>query len=37
MIHGDRSQSQRISALNGFEEGRYKVLVATDVRHAVFT
>ncbi len=31
MIHGDRSQSQRISALNGFEEGRYKVLVATDV------
>lgn len=31
MIHGDRSQSQRVSALNGFEEGRYKVLVATDV------
>lgn len=31
MIHGDRSQSQRISALNGFEEGRFKVLVATDV------
>jgi ATP-dependent RNA helicase RhlE len=31
MIHGDRSQSQRINALNGFDEGRYKVLVATDV------
>jgi ATP-dependent RNA helicase RhlE len=31
MIHGDRSQSQRVSALSGFDEGRYKVLVATDV------
>jgi len=31
MIHGDRTQSQRVSALNGFDEGRYKVLVATDV------
>ncbi len=31
MIHGDRSQSQRNAALNGFQEGRYKVLVATDV------
>lgn len=31
MIHGDRSQSQRTGALNGFEEGRFKVLVATDV------
>lgn len=31
MIHGDRSQSQRTGALAGFEEGRYKVLVATDV------
>jgi ATP-dependent RNA helicase RhlE len=31
MIHGDRSQSQRIGALNGFEEGRFRVLVATDV------
>jgi ATP-dependent RNA helicase RhlE len=31
MIHGDRSQSQRNSALNGFQEGRYQVLVATDV------
>ena len=31
MIHGDRSQSQRTSALSGFDEGRFKVLVATDV------
>jgi ATP-dependent RNA helicase RhlE len=30
-IHGDRSQSQRSGALSGFEQGRYKVLVATDV------
>jgi ATP-dependent RNA helicase RhlE len=31
MIHGDRTQSQRVSALTGFEEGRFNVLVATDV------
>ncbi len=31
MIHGDRSQSQRTGALAGFDEGRFKVLVATDV------
>jgi ATP-dependent RNA helicase RhlE len=31
MIHGDRSQSQRTSALSGFQRGRYRVLVATDV------
>jgi ATP-dependent RNA helicase RhlE len=31
MIHGDRSQSQRNSALLGFQEARYRVLVATDV------
>ena len=31
MIHGDRSQSQRIGALNGFDDGKYQVLVATDV------
>ena len=31
MIHGDRSQSQRIGALNGFDEGKFQVLVATDV------
>ena len=30
-IHGDRSQSQRNSALKGFSEGRHRVLVATDV------
>ena len=30
-IHGDRSQSQRNSALRGFAEGRHRVLVATDV------
>ncbi len=30
-IHGDRSQSQRCSALQGFAEGRHRVLVATDV------
>jgi ATP-dependent RNA helicase RhlE len=31
MIHGDRSQSQRTSALTGFQRGQYRVLVATDV------
>ncbi|MGC2450652.1 MAG: DEAD/DEAH box helicase [Candidatus Sulfotelmatobacter sp.] len=31
MIHGDRSQSQRNGALNGFQEGRYQILVATDI------
>ena len=31
MIHGDRSQSQRTSALSGFQRGQYRVLVATDV------
>lgn len=30
-IHGDRTQSQRTSALRGFAEGRHRVLVATDV------
>jgi ATP-dependent RNA helicase RhlE len=30
-IHGDRSQSQRNQALRGFQEGTYRVLVATDV------
>ncbi|MBZ5581842.1 MAG: DEAD/DEAH box helicase [Acidobacteriia bacterium] len=30
-IHGDRSQNQRNQALRGFQEGRYRVLVATDV------
>ena len=31
MIHGDRSQSQRNTALAGFQQGRFQVLVATDV------
>ncbi|MFZ0332973.1 MAG: DEAD/DEAH box helicase [Candidatus Acidiferrales bacterium] len=31
MIHGDRSQSQRTAALTGFQQGRFRVLVATDV------
>jgi ATP-dependent RNA helicase RhlE len=31
MIHGDRTQAQRTAALNGFEQGRFKVLVATDL------
>jgi ATP-dependent RNA helicase RhlE len=31
MIHGDRSQSQRNGALIGFQEGRFQVLVATDI------
>jgi ATP-dependent RNA helicase RhlE len=30
-IHGDRTQSQRNIALRGFQEGSYRVLVATDV------
>ncbi|HKM46263.1 MAG TPA: DEAD/DEAH box helicase [Terriglobales bacterium] len=30
-IHGDRTQSQRNAALSGFQEGRYRILVATDV------
>jgi ATP-dependent RNA helicase RhlE len=31
MIHGDRSQAQRNGALNGFQEGAFQVLVATDI------
>ncbi len=31
MIHGDRSQSQRMAALAGFQQGRIRVLVATDL------
>jgi ATP-dependent RNA helicase RhlE len=30
-MHGDRSQNQRNQALAGFRDGRYRVLVATDV------
>ncbi|MCI4331339.1 MAG: DEAD/DEAH box helicase [Thermoplasmata archaeon] len=31
VIHGDRSQSQRVRALEGFREGRHRILVATDI------
>ncbi|MBN1316837.1 MAG: DEAD/DEAH box helicase [Anaerolineales bacterium] len=31
VIHGNRSQSQRINALEGFRQGRTRVLVATDI------
>ena len=31
VIHSNRSQSQRLSALAGFRDGRYRVLVATDI------
>lgn len=30
-IHGNRSQGQRVDALEGFRKGRYRVLVATDI------
>ncbi len=30
-IHADRSQGQRKAALQGFKDGRYRVLVATDI------
>ena len=30
-IHGNRSQSQRTSALSGFKAGKFRVLVATDI------
>lgn len=30
-IHSDRSQAQRVQALRGFREGRFRILVATDV------
>ena len=30
-IHGNRSQSQRQQALDGFKKGRHRVLVATDI------
>lgn len=30
-IHSDRSQSQRVQALRGFREGKFRILVATDV------
>ncbi len=30
-IHGDRSQSQREAALQGFRTGKFRILVATDI------
>jgi ATP-dependent RNA helicase RhlE len=30
-IHGNRSQAQRTAALDGFKQGRFRVLVATDI------
>ncbi|MEY4376701.1 MAG: hypothetical protein RJB26_1251 [Pseudomonadota bacterium] len=30
-IHGNRSQAQRVAALAGFKEGKFRVLVATDI------
>jgi ATP-dependent RNA helicase RhlE len=30
-IHGNRSQSQRTAALDGFKQGKFQVLVATDI------
>ncbi|MBN2311331.1 MAG: C-terminal helicase domain-containing protein, partial [Candidatus Hydrogenedentes bacterium] len=30
-LHGDRTQSQRQQALDGFRSGRYQFLIATDV------
>ena len=31
MLHGGRSQSQRTAALAGFQQGRHRILVATDL------
>ena len=30
-LHGNRSQSQRTSALKGFKQGNYQIMVATDI------
>ena len=30
-LHSNRSQNQRLSALNGFKHGKYQVMVATDI------
>jgi ATP-dependent RNA helicase RhlE len=30
-IHGNRSQNQRVDALEGFKSGKYRILVATDI------
>ena len=31
IIHGDRSQAQRVKALESFRSGRHRILVATDI------
>ncbi len=31
VLHGNRSQNQRIEALDGFKSGKYEVMVATDI------
>ncbi len=31
LIHGDRTQGQRLAALEGFRNRRYRILVATDI------
>ena len=30
-LHGDRTQGQRRQALNGFKNGKYQIMVATDI------
>ncbi|MCJ7716613.1 MAG: DEAD/DEAH box helicase, partial [Anaerolineales bacterium] len=30
-LHGDRTQGQRRAALNGFKDGKYQIMVATDI------
>ncbi len=30
-IHGNRSQAQRVKALDGFTKGRFRIMVATDI------
>ncbi|TFG49372.1 MAG: DEAD/DEAH box helicase [Anaerolineales bacterium] len=30
-LHGDRTQGQRSASLNGFKEGKYQIMVATDI------
>jgi ATP-dependent RNA helicase RhlE len=30
-IHSNRSQTERVEALEGFKSGKYEVLVATDI------
>ena len=37
MIHGGRSQSQRSAALAGFQQGRIRVLIATDLACLLYT